>query len=933
MQKTTSATHTVAAGLILLALVIAGCGLGMTSEERLNRGEEAFRAGEYRAAIIDAKNILREDPQNVAARVLLGRASLETGDALSAEIELRRAVDLGTDVSDVMNDLGRALLMQQKFGDVIAEVDPSLLQEDADQILALRLHGDAQLGLGQPDVARATYTEVLTSEPDNTEALLGVVQSYVIERNFLQARQTLDQLLEIDDSSVMAWIVSGSLSLHMQDARRAEGNLRKAADLAAADNDVLSEMMALHSLSEVVLAQRRVDDARVINARMSEIAPEDLRTLLVTARLAAADSRWTEAARDLQEILRRSQDYRPAQFLLGSVHKESGNLAQAEMYLSAVVAALPDNAPARRLLAETRLDLNKSGEAREALAPLVSGDDADVASLSMAAAASLQSGELEDAAVLLQRGINEDPDNIGLRLQLAFAKAMTGRSAEAQQILSELPATLSEQSEFQRDVLVVLTKVADAETVEALAGANAIVERWPARGEAHKLLGFVKIISDDREGARESFDFASELTPTDSGSIWFLAQLDEADDDFESARRRYNLMLEIQPNDVRAMVALAKLAARSENFEQAREWLEQARTADAGAVAPRLLLGSYLLVSGDYPAAEDVAREAIRIDENIAELHNILGMAKLRQEDYRGAETSFRRAIAIDAENPNYRLNLARLQVLRGNNQSASATLEESFEDVLQHMPSAITLASLKAESGELGEARKIAARLKAMYPQSAAPHALDGELLARQGDPRAAFAAFEKASAIDNVARYAVRGYELRKEAEEPNPTAPILAYLEERPLDHNMRVYLAQEYQRLNDTDKSNAQYEQILAVDPDNFVAANNLAWAYFIAGDARAEEWARRAYELQPENGSVVDTLGWILVQKGDADGGVELLRDAVELSDGRPEIRYHLAAALLDTGETAEAKAILEDIIAERGQFAGRQEAQELLATL
>ena len=87
----------------------------MDSADRLERGQQAYTAEEYRAAIIDAKNVLQEEPQNVDARLLLGRASVQVGDGISAEIELRRAVELGTEFAAVAVDLGRAMLLQEKF--------------------------------------------------------------------------------------------------------------------------------------------------------------------------------------------------------------------------------------------------------------------------------------------------------------------------------------------------------------------------------------------------------------------------------------------------------------------------------------------------------------------------------------------------------------------------------------------------------------------------------------------------------------------------------------------------------------------------------------------------------------------------------------------------------------------------------------------------
>ena len=74
---------------------ISACGIALNTEARLARGQQAYDSGDYRAAIIDAKNILQTEPDHIGARLLLGRSSIGVGDIRSAEKELRRALELG----------------------------------------------------------------------------------------------------------------------------------------------------------------------------------------------------------------------------------------------------------------------------------------------------------------------------------------------------------------------------------------------------------------------------------------------------------------------------------------------------------------------------------------------------------------------------------------------------------------------------------------------------------------------------------------------------------------------------------------------------------------------------------------------------------------------------------------------------------------------
>ena len=84
---------------------------------------------------------------------------------------------------------------------------------------------------------------------------------------------------------------------------------------------------------------------------------------------------------------------------------------------------------------------------------------------------------------------------------------------------------------------------------------------------------------------------------------------------------------------------------------------------------------------------------------------------------------------------------------------------------------------------------------------------------------------------------------------------------------------------------------------------------------------------------PDNGAIVDTLGWILVQRGSVEDGEKLLRQAVEMENGRPEIRYHHAAALAKLGRTDEARKTLDEILAGDDKFASRNDAEKLMAEL
>jgi putative PEP-CTERM system TPR-repeat lipoprotein len=916
-----------------LLLILTGCGLAMSNEDRLDRAQAAFEQGEYLAAIIDAKNVLRDEPENVRGRLLLGRASLEIGDGASAEKELRRAIDLGAQAQELKVVLGRALLIQAKFEEVVSEITPDPSDAESDRLAILRMRGDALLGLGRPEEARALYTEALAGNSEDSWAQLGVVNTYIAEENFSQARETLNQVLTFDDQFVPAWMASGSLALRMRDAVRSESDYRNALEIAQNMSNQGLEIQALSGLADALFQQRNFEAVTEILPRMVDISPQDMRTLMVAAKLDVANEKWTDAQQKLQEILRRAPEYRPAQLLLGIVHKESGNLAQAEMYLTAVVAAAPGNAQARRTLAEIRLELNKAAEAQQALQSILSSPEADSRSLAIAAEANILLGELDEAEALLRRAVLEDPANNQLRLQLSLAYIRSGKLDEAQDLLGSMADTVEGDDSFNRESLLAIMQLAKGQREEALQTSRKLLETWPARAEAHRLLGSMEASAGDLVAARKSFETASELAPDDVAAIRNLARLDELEDDFQGAQERYLLILDLRPNDVRSMVSLAKIAIESERPDEAVDWLEKARAADARTVTPRLLLASLYRTAGKYSDAEKVAKEGLEVDGDNAALNNMYGSLQLNQQDYKDAEISFRRAVDHGPSVPAYRVNLAKAQALQGNKQAAVETLEDGIERFPDDLSISVALSSLLFDLEQSQRALTLSDELLASHPEKAIAHALRGEMLLRKGDLQNASLAYDEALRLKKMPGYAVRAYKIRRGARLEDPTAPLEDYLTERPLDTEIRNFLAGEYRKLGDIDAANAEYERVLSEDPSNFVAANNLAYNYFTLGDDRAEETARHAYDLGPENASVVDTLGWILIQKGSVDEGVSLLRRAFESGTNNLEVHYHYAAGLAKSGMTQEAKKILEELMARNEGFPSKAEAEALLAEL
>jgi predicted Zn-dependent protease len=110
-------------------------------------------------------------------------------------------------------------------------------------------------------------------------------------------------------------------------------------------------------------------------------------------------------------------------------------------------------------------------------------------------------------------------------------------------------------------------------------------------------------------------------------------------------------------------------------------------------------------------------------------------------------------------------------------------------------------------------------------------------------------------------------------------------------------------------------------------------NNLAWNLDQSKDPKAIEYAERAYKLAPEQPAVMDTLGVMLVEKGDGARGLELLKKASSKAPQNGMIRLNLAKALVKTGNKDEARKELDELTKLGEKFPAQAEVEKLRQSL
>ena len=90
-------------------------------------------------------------------------------------------------------------------------------------------------------------------------------------------------------------------------------------------------------------------------------------------------------------------------------------------------------------------------------------------------------------------------------------------------------------------------------------------------------------------------------------------------------------------------------------------------------------------------------------------------------------------------------------------------------------------------------------------------------------------------------------------------------------------------------------------------------------------------AEKAYALQPDSPSIMDTYGWILLENNKTSEAHTMLKQAADMLPDVPELQYHYAKVLFRTGDTTAANRILKPLIATGKAFDGRIDAETMFA--
>ncbi len=923
MRSNRSLRAALLAAPLSVAFAVAVPGAAAFARDDLSDARASIAKGDLRTAQIQLRNAVRDDPNNAEARYQLGRVSMQLGDPVAAEREARAALDRGYDVLPATQLLIQAMLGQGKARDLLNEIKPDGKSPTRDAAIDVG-RGFAHLALQDLPSARADFETAEKTAPNAIDPLLADSRLSLAMRDLPRARQKLDRALEINSKSPEALIQKSQL-------QRADGDtagaLKTLDQVIAANPDLLPPRI---NRAELLIAENKDADAKKDVDAVLTALPGSTQAVYLRAVLLFRAHDLQGASDLLQKLSPVMASLPRAYFLDALVKEEMKQYEQAEQSARRALARSPGDIAVQKLLAVLDMQLQQPERAIEVLRATADSPNADAGSLDLIARAYAATGNQAEAVKYFQRAATLAPADAALRSRLATSRLGLG---EADQAANDFEKSFELEPKQERPAAQLF--FADLATGDLKRTADTFEKIKAAQGDTplvRDLQGQLQLSQLDMAGARKTFESLVHDHPDFVAGEISLARLDLMEGRNSDAEALLTSVLDATPNSEPALTMLVQSDLAQNKNDAALAVLKRAHDKAPNDARLTASLADVHTRAGDTAGALALlADPKLQTDTNVT-LLGARARAQVAAKDEAGALATFRAIVDLNPRDVAARRVLAGLLLKAGNAESARSVLEGGMKADPRNIQLVQDYVGVDLKTGGLDAALATADRLAQNAPDVPGMEALRGDVYLIAKKPDQALKAYQAAMAKKPTQLLLLRIVNADGLlGKQDDAIATLKTWYGAHPDDLVAGQALASLAISAKRPDDAIPLLNDIVAKSPRDAVALNNLAWLLQEKNDPRALDLAKKAYVLQPGQ-ATADTLGWILISHGESEKGLELLRQAA-VGQMSPQIAYHLAVALKNTGKQDEAVKLLTALTKPEVQFDEKPEAEKLLSDL
>ncbi len=677
-------------------------------------------------------------------------------------------------------------------------------------------------------------------------------------------------------------------------------------------------------------------DALAAFQQAYELEPQRLDVGLQLAHLYVAASQFGPAKEIADSLLQRNPTSADAHLLLGDIFVRQQNPEEALRAFTKVAELAPKDPSSCERVALVEASMHRYSDAEADLRKAIAVDPSFVEAYVNLSILYRFQQQPEQAEQALQQARDRNPDAVPLYIaeaDLEYSRDKKDAGESTLQLLRNHMKTSAEASlaigdfyaqhgsmeralaEFQSGLAVdaknidlenhsVEAYLASKRLSEASALNQAVLKQKPKDTLARVQSARIMLAGGRLNEAVAALRHQVRDSPDLPQAHYFLGLAYLQQGNMEEAKSEFQETLRVSPQTIAAIEELTKLQLAENNFREAKDSALRGVQVSPGDPAIRILLGIALLRSGDSNAAREQFGLSEQLVPNDPTPHLRLAGVYHVQKNWSAENHELETALSLSPQSTEALSALADFLVSRNQRPIAIARVEKTLASYPTDANLHVILGALLAGSERSEQAKAEFERAIELDPKLITAYLRLAKLEQERGNVDVALAGYEKALSL------------------QPN-LAPLLTLVGNLYLEDKVQLDRARKY------------YERAVALDANFAPAVANLAYVQAKQGaDLNvALSLAQKAKQLSPDTDAITDILGWVEYLRGNRGGTLPMFKQCVQKDPERAVYRYHLAMALLATGEKREAKSELEAALRLKLSSDDAQQARATLAQI
>ena len=723
-------------------------------------------------------------------------------------------------------------------------------------------------------------------------------QKYLDNKKYEEASIEFRNALRIDDGHIPSYL---GIAKAFQQMGNHQGAVAAFQQVIKLDGKNIEARLRVgeYQIAAGISDPQIFKQAQQMAEEVLKVAPSNIEALLLLGNAYAGQKEIDMSVRQYEKVLALDPDNLKATLNLAAAELRKNDLVQAEAMFDQALQKHPEAIEAHLAIAAFYLSDKRIQETENQLKQAFDIDPSDSRSVYALVSFYRSQNMTDDAEQVYKQAILKRPQDREPRWGLANFYIQQKKPAAAIEVLNEMLGKNPEDINAKLRIAELYMNQKDAAKAdEEVRSVLALNKNTP---EAHYLLGRLMLSKSDSAQAAQEFDAAIRLNPSMPAPYLEKANMLISSGDLQGAQGVLEALLQRDRSNLLVRGALAKVLAQ---LQKPRDALQQAQA-----------------VLASMPYNEDAI---------VASGDALRTLGKLQE-----AKVEYIKLSELQPQNPYYWHRLGSVEAMLGDSVSASV----HFRKAVELRPE--FTAAINDYINQFLAAKHYDAALKELdrLMNTSAPqdeiHRFRGQVYLSKENIPAAEAEFQKAVEI-NPQNYQI--YILLGQLNLGRNNLPQAIREVDRLLSKNNKLapaFLLKGYylQIAKDIPGAIINYRKSLELDPENAVAANNLAWLLCENANDLEEaiSLAKIAKKKQPEDPEVADTLGWVYYKmKNYTLAADQLLFSVNNRKQPKAAHYYRLGMALYAKGDLVLAKQSLKKALELDPLFSDAEEARNIL---